>query len=203
MKRITIAICATFVFLSCNNEKSPEENKSAAAESEKKVEAHLDPQAFSTPGEMHQWLASFNGEWDAEIIAFMDPSKPDTSKATQTYSMILNGLFQEAKLSGSMMGMPFEGQSIGGYDNAKKKFVMTWVDNISSGTTHMTGDYDAATKTLNLKGTQTNPGTGGDMGIREVLKVIDDNTYTLEMYGDDPEGKEIKFMEGTFKRKIQ
>ncbi|TMI65327.1 MAG: DUF1579 domain-containing protein [Bacteroidetes bacterium] len=33
------------------------------------------------------------------------------------------------------------------------------------------------------------------------MKMIDNNTYTLEMYGDGYDGKEVKFMEGTFKRK--
>jgi hypothetical protein len=115
--------------------------------------------------------------------------------------MTLNGLYQEGKLAGNMMGMPFEGKSITGFDNAKKMFVSTWIDNLGSGIIVMTGSYDDATKTLNLKGTQSNPVTGKDSGIREVMKMIDNNTYTLEMYGDGYDGKEVKFMEGTFKRK--
>ena len=102
-----------------------------------------------------------------------------------------------------MMGMPFQGHSIMGYDNAKKMFVSTWVDNMGSGIIYLTGTYDEATKTLNLKGKQTNPMNGKDAGIRETMKIIDDNTYILEMYGDGPDGKEIKYMEGTFKRKKQ
>ena len=90
---------------------------------------------------------------------------------------------------------------INGFDNAKKKFQTTWMDSFSSGFTYMTGDYDSTSKTLNLKGTQSNPSTGKDMGIREVMKIIDNDTYTLTMYGDAPGGKEIKYMEGTFKRK--
>ena len=75
------------------------------------------------------------------------------------------------------------------------------MDNFSSGFTYMTGQYDSTSKTMNLKGTQSNPSTGEDMGIREVMKIIYDNTYTLEMYGDAAGGKDIKFMEGTFKRR--
>jgi hypothetical protein len=115
--------------------------------------------------------------------------------------MILNGLYQEAKLTGTMMGTPFEGRSINAYDNAKKKFQTVWIDVFSSGFTYMNGDYDSTSKTLNLKGTQPNPSDGTDMGIRQVMKMIDNDTYTLTMYGDGPKGKEIKFMEGTFKRK--
>jgi hypothetical protein len=156
---------------------------------------------FSTPGKMHQLLASFNGEWDAIVISFANPVKPDTSKVFQTYSMTLNGLYQEGKLTGDMMGMSFEGRSVTGFDNAKKIFVSTWIDNLGSGIIIMTGSYNESQKTITLNGAQSNPVTGKDSGIRQVMKVIDKNSYTLEMYGDGYDGKEIKFMEGTFKRK--
>ena len=158
-------------------------------------------QDFATPGKMHKWLASLNGNWEATVIGYSNPAKPDTSKVSQSYSMTLNGLYQEGKLTGNMMGMAFEGRSITGFDNAKKEFVSTWIDNLGSGIIVMNGSYDESAKTMNLKGTQSNPVTGKDSGIREVMKILDDNTYILEMYGDGPDGKEIKFMEGTFKRK--
>jgi hypothetical protein len=201
------------ILFACNNEKKADENKAAepaAATTETKAEPApaIDPAAmdkamkdFATPGKMHEWLASFNGTWNAEVIGFMDPTKPDTSKATQTYSMTLNGLYQDATLSGNMMGMPFEGRSMTGFDNSKKIFVSTWVDNLGSGIIYMTGTYDETTKTLNLKGSQTNPVTGKDSGIREVMRITDANNYILEMYGEGYDGKEAKFMEAKFSRK--
>jgi len=203
MKQTALSICVTILLLSCVNDKASENKKTDVVTTETISETvtGIDPTEFFTAGPMHKWLASFTGTWEADVIGYMDPTKPDTSKLVQTYSMILNGLYQEAKLTGKMMGMPFEGRSINGFDNAKKKFQTTWMDSFSSGFTYMTGDYDSTSKTLNLKGTQSNPSTGKDMGIREVMKIIDNDTYTLTMYGDAPGGKEIKFMEGTFKRK--
>ena len=204
MKQTALSICFSVFLFSCANDKASENKKTDVVITETTIsesEAGIDPVEFFTPGPMHKWLASFTGTWEADVISYMDPTKPDTATLTQTYAMILNGLYQEAKLTGMMMGMPFEGRSLNGFDNAKKKFQTTWMDNFSSGFTYMTGNYDSTTKTMNLEGTQTNPSTGKDMGIREVMKIIDDNTYTLEMYGDGPGGKEIKFMEGTFKRK--
>lgn len=43
--------------------------------------------------------------------------------------------------------------------------------------------------------------TGKDSDLREEMKMIDDNTYTMSMYGTGMDGKESKFMEGTFKKK--
>jgi len=158
-------------------------------------------QDFMTPGPMHKWMAKFNGTWEADITGYMDPTKPEKSKATNVNSTIMNGLYQVGDYTGNMMGMPFQGHSIMGYDNAKKMFVSTWIDNMGSGMIFMTGTYDDAAKTLTLKGKQTDPMTGKDSEIREVMQITDDNNYTLKMYGTGPDGKEMIFMEGAFKRK--
>src|SRR6188474_3151306 len=188
MKQTALSICVTIFLLSCANDKASESKKTDIVTTEiiTETETGIDPTEFFTPGPMHQWLASFTGTWEADVIGYMDPAKPDTSKLSQTYSMILNGLYQEAKLTGTMMGMPFEGRSINAYDNAKKKFQTTWIDIFSSGFTYMSGDYDSSAKTLNLKGTQPNPSDGTDMNIRQVMKIIDNDSYTLTMYGDAP-----------------
>ena len=61
----------------------------------------------------------------------------------------------------------------------------------------MTGGWDDTSKTLTLTGTMPDldrPGKECDM--KEVFKVIDDNTQHMEMYGPDPKtGKEFKMME--------
>ncbi len=204
MKLTALAFCTVVFFISCTENKNPEKDKKPVVTTttiSEETEEMPDPTEYFIPGPMHKWLASFTGTWNADVIGYMDPTKPDTSKLIQTYSMILNGLYQEAKLTGTMMGMPFEGRSINAYDNVKKKFQTVWIDVFSSGFTYMNGDYDSASKTLNLKGTQPNPSGKTDMNIRQIMKIIDNDTYTLTMYGDGPGGTEIKFMEGTFKRK--
>jgi hypothetical protein len=71
---------------------------------------------------------------------------------------------------------------------------------MGSGIIMMTGQYDAATKTMTYKGTQTDPVTGKDANVRQEQKFMDDDNYVMTMYGDGPDGKEMKFMEATFKR---
>jgi hypothetical protein len=159
-------------------------------------------QDFMTPGSMHKWMEKTNGTWEAEVSQWMDPSAPPTkTKATNVQSSVMGGRYVIGKFSSTMMGQPMEGMSTMGYDNAKKMFISTWVDNLGTGIVHMSGTYDEATKILNLKGHQTDPMTGKDSDIREEMKMIDDNTYTMTMYGAGMDGKEMKFMEGTFKRK--
>jgi hypothetical protein len=158
---------------------------------------------FATPGAMHKWMEKTNGTWEGEVNQWgIDPTAPPMKeKAVNVQSSAIGGRYVTGKYVSKMMGQPFEGMSTMGYDNAKKMFTSTWIDNMGTGIVHMSGAYDEATKTLNLKGHQTDPMTGKDSNMREEMKMVDDNTYTLTMYGDGMDGKEMKFMEGTFKRK--
>ncbi|MBS1509624.1 MAG: DUF1579 domain-containing protein [Bacteroidetes bacterium] len=158
--------------------------------------------AFKTPGPMQKWMEKTNGTWDAEVSQWMNPKAPPVIvKAANTQISAMGGRYVIGKYSSTMMGKPFDGMSVMGYDNAKKVYVSNWIDNSGTGMTRMMGTYDEPTKTLNLKGTQTDPLTGKDADIREEMTLLDDNTYNLVIYGTGADGKEMKFMEGTFKRR--
>jgi hypothetical protein len=148
---------------------------------------------FMTPGEMQKMLASMNGRWSARVVTWWE-DKSDTSTATVEYSMLMGGRFQQMKLKGTMMGMPFEGMGITGYDNLRKVMTNSWTDNMSTSVMYMEGPYDATAKSFELKGKGTNPETGGTTDMREVFKIIDDKTQHMEMYGMH-EGKEVKMLE--------
>ncbi len=157
---------------------------------------------FMTPGEMHNWMAQSDGVWSGQVNTYMDPANPTVSTATVTNKMIFNGLYQIGDYTGVMMGQPFMGHSILAYDNAKQKFVNTWIDNMGSGVIVMYGDYDKASKTLHLKGTQTDPMTKKDASIRQEVKFIDSNTQTITMYGPGMDGNETKMMDISLKRNM-
>lgn len=218
MKQFTLALCASSIlFFSCNNsgEKTDAPKTDSLTPTEQPATKDAAPaampdsaammkawQEFATPGAMHQWMEKTNGTWEAEVSSWMAADAPPMkSKAVNVQSSAMGGRYVIGKYTGSMMGQPFEGMSTMGYDNAKKMFTSTWIDNMGTGIVHMTGTYDEATKMLNLKGHQTDPMTGKDSDMREEMKMIDDNTYTMTMYGAGMDGKEMKFMEGTFKRK--
>lgn len=184
---------AAVVFFCCTNVST------ASAQTE--AEMMKAWQNFMTPGDMHKWMAKYTGTWVGEASQWMGPGEPTKTTATEVVTMTMNGLYQVTNFSSTMMGMPMQGQSTMAYDNAKKTFVLTWIDNLGSGIVWMTGNYDEKTKTLSLKGKQTDPVTGKDSDIRQEQVYIDDDTYKSVMYGATPDGKEMKFLEITFKRK--
>jgi hypothetical protein len=114
--------------------------------------------------------------------------------------MILDGRYLVSKYKGNMMGMPFEGMAVEGYDNAVKMFMSTWIDNMGTGIMYMTGKWDESAKQINYTGKAVDPMSGGWIDIRQVVKFNSDGTTTMEMYGPDSGGKEFKTMEIIYSR---
>lgn len=159
-------------------------------------------QVYMTPGEPHKLMASWDGTWTGDIQMWMAPgAPPQVSKATAVNKMMYGGRYQNSKHSSNMMGMPFEGESTMGYDNSKKLFVSSWLDNMGTGIVMMEGAWDEATKTLTLTGKCVDPMTGRDMVLKQTMKVVDNNNQFIEMYGPGPDGKEFKMMEIKLTRK--
>ncbi len=151
---------------------------------------------YGTPGEMHKMLARDNGGWQEDITMWMKPgAEPMKMQATVTSEMIMDGRYQHQTHTGEMMGMPFNGVSTTGYDNARKVFVNTWLDNFGTGIMVSEGRWDAKTKSVEYKGKVTDPMAGGkQMPFRQVLYFVDENHQRVEMY-QMHEGKEYKSME--------
>ena len=72
---------------------------------------------------------------------------------------------------------------------------------MGTGIMTMTGEYDAANKTISFSGKCVDPMTGKEKTYREVFTIVDNNTRKMEMYDTDPGGNEFKSMEMTMKRK--
>ena len=156
---------------------------------------------YMTPGEMHKMLANSNGEWHQSLTFWMAPGAPATNaEADCTNKMILGDRYQESITTGTMMGMPFEGKSVVGYDNARKVFQSTWVDNMGSGIMYLEGKYKESAKTITPKGTAVDAMTGKTESVRQTLKFVDDKTQWMEMYMTK-DGKEFKTMEIKFTKK--
>ncbi len=216
MKRFTLALCATaLLFYGCNNDDKTGDEKSDSASAKNggdtSITADVPPMdsatmmkawmAYMTPGEPQGMLAKSTGMWNQEVTMWMDPSKPPSKSAgTSENKMILGGRYMQSVNKGSFEGMPFEGISTLGFDNARKVYQSSWVDNMGTGIMNLEGTWDDAAKTINFKGKATDPATGKEMDVREVYKIIDDNTQHMEMYCMQG-GKEMKTMEIHFTRK--
>lgn len=204
MKNLFFAACTAFLFIACDKVKM--DVKTTQSEEWKPVDSATANKAwmeYATPGETHKMLAKSDGIWNGANTTWMENGgKPITNTSEATNKMIFDGRYQVSEHKGNFMGMPFEGMSIVGYDNAKKKFVSTWIDNMGTGIMSAEGEWNASTKSIEFKGKMTDPARPGkDCDIREIFTFVDDNTQKLEMYGPDSKtGKEYKTMEILFTR---
>jgi hypothetical protein len=173
-----------------------------------KSEKQMDPQAMmevwkklGQPGEPHKQLASLAGSWTTQTKEWMEPGKPPSeSTGSVEMKMLLDGRFLQQEFSGNMMGEPFSGIGITGYDNLRKRYISNWIDTMGTGIFSMEGTASADGKTITLKGQHAEPG-GGQMTHRAVWKIVDSNTQTFDMYGTHKGGKEMKVMEIVYTRK--
>jgi len=149
---------------------------------------------YMTPGPMHEMMAKTTGEWNVITKYWMDPAgDPMETEGKASVEMILGGRYMKSTHTGTMMGMPFEGINLQGYDNATKEFTAIWIDNMGTGISVSKGKYDESTHSINFKGSMLDPITKEDMSFRQVVKTIDDNHFMFEMFMNN-KGQEFKSM---------
>lgn len=157
-------------------------------------------QEYMTPGPMHEMLAKGVGEWTGNIKMWEDPSKPPTeSQGTSEIKSILGGRYFEGTNTGTFNGMEMNGKEISGYDNAKKKFFSTWIDNFGTGIMYVEGTYDDSTNTFTYNGSTVDPLSGKDVPVMETIKIIDNDHHHMEMFMTD-NGQQFKIMEIDYTR---
>ncbi len=173
-----------------------------------KQESKMDMQAtmdvykkLGTPGAPHKVLASMTGSWNTKIKSWMGPGKPPMeSTGTSEQKMVLGGRFLQQEFTGEMMGSPFTGIGVTGYDNHTKKYVSTWIDSMGTAILFFEGTAGPDGKTITQETRYDDP-VKGPMKWRSVTRIVDDNTHMFEMYSTDKSGKEEKMIEITYTRK--
>ncbi|MBL8856980.1 MAG: DUF1579 domain-containing protein [Planctomycetes bacterium] len=156
---------------------------------------------FATPGEGHKQLADKAGKWNMKVKMIMAPGAPaEESPATSEVKWIMDGRFLEDHTQGEFQGMPFVGLGHLGYDNMKKKYVGTWMDNMGTAIMTMEGTYDAKTKTFNYTGEMPDVMAGVSKKNRTTEKIVDKDNWVMSSYATGPDGKEYLAMEITYTR---
>ncbi len=154
---------------------------------------------FMTPGPAHDHFKARVGKWDAQVSMFMVPGAPPvTSPAVAVIESAMGGRYLIERDTGDFMGMPFEGMSITGYDNIKKRYVSSWVDNMGTGITSMEGIRKG--NSIHSWGTGPNVLEDRYVPMRSVETTIDKDHHTVEMFGPGPDGSEYMAMRLVYTR---
>jgi hypothetical protein len=154
-----------------------------------------------TPGDAHAHLAKMSGSYDLEIRSWEKPGgEAMVETGTATRNMALGGRVQVEMVQSKMMGQPFEGHGMHGYDNVTGKHWATWNDSMSTGVMVSEGDCDDK-GTCTMFGSWNDPITKARTTSRMTARWTDASTQVFEMHVPGPDGKEFKMMEITYKKR--
>ncbi|HMN95530.1 MAG TPA: DUF1579 domain-containing protein [Phycisphaerales bacterium] len=158
--------------------------------------------AAGSPGPHHEWMAKFVGSWDVDVTHWMAPgAPPSSSKAIAVAEMRFGGRFLVERVRGDFGGAPFEGEGVLGYDNVLGHFVMTWLDNFSTGIGIGEGKLSDDRKTFTSTLKMSDPITGGVQVSRSVETFPTPDTRHIEAFAKGPDGEEYKTMVLSYARR--
>jgi len=172
------------------------ENKSGSGKSDADKQAmQKRMEAAGTPGPAHKALEAFVGNWKAEVKCWMEPDgPPSVSQGTAKTSWTLNGHFLEEEFHGEMMGKPFTGRSLMGYDNIKQTYNTVWVSDMQTSIFTSEGRGENGNKVITLEGKSNCPATGRkDIPMKTVFRVINPDKHVFEMFNDGARTMEITY----------
>lgn len=131
------------------------------------------------------------GDFTADMWMKMDAaSEPmKTTGTCSTRLQVPGNFWLISDFNSSMMGEPFSGHSIMGYDMIKKKWVNSWVDSMAPIIMHSEGDWDAKTKSWSLVWDSIDPMTNKPSKFRMVTTVKDHDHHDFAMFVVTPEGE--------------
>lgn len=154
------------------------------------------------PTKNHEYLKQFEGTWEANSEFSEKPGDPPMkSKGTETDKVAVGGLFLIIDHQSEMMGMPFSGHGIMGYDTLKKKYVGSWVDSMSTAIWSSEGTVDDAGKVFTSVMEGPNPMTGKMMKMKYVSEITGKDTKKMTFYMEGADGKEHSTGKIEFTRK--
>jgi len=136
---------------------------------------------YVNPGPEHAELAKQVGNWDCTITMIM-PDGNQVSTGTATMTTLLGGRLLTQDFKGEMMGMPFEGHGMTGYDNHKKEFYWTWNDTM--GTSMAQGTGKMVDGKFVAEGSFLEPMSGKTMKMMHTTEWVDKDTMKFSMSND-------------------
>ncbi len=153
------------------------------------------------PQKEHEWLKQLAGEWTYEVELHMAPDTPPMKASGKESTRQIGGFWTITETSGEMMGSQFQGVMTLGYSPDKKKYVGTWIDNMTGMLWDYEGTVDESGKKLVLSTEGPCPMQGGKIvNMRETIEITgpDTKTMTSEI---DFDGKWVTGMKMTSTRK--
>ena len=149
----------------------------------------------------HRLLAELEGKWEVECRYYLDPAMPPMQAGGEETVELLGEFWSVGKFETQMMGIPFSGMTVLGYEPGHTRWVCTRVNSISPYMYVSTGSLDETGKILTLKGRGPHPQTESMVDFRTTDEWVGDDERRSEMFVELPDGGEQKMFTYAFRRK--
>ncbi len=93
------------------------------------------------------------GTWDADFKMEMPGMPAMTSKCREVIAPICGAKWTWSDFRGEMMGAPFEGHALVGYDSKAERIVSFWIDSMNGACMRTDGTWDSKQQTFAMSGT--------------------------------------------------
>jgi hypothetical protein len=177
---------------------TPTATRPTEREGESQIEMFV---RYSMPGKEHKLLQRMAGRWETVSKYWKEPGEPPVeAKGSAKRKLVLDGRFIMEELDGGVLGMPFRGVGLYGYDAFEKKYTSAWLDTTSTAICTYLGVYDEKKDLVDFVGEYGDPWTGVKMKIRGVTRFLGEDKHALELYMPTDKGGERKLLEIVYTR---
>lgn len=147
----------------------------------------LQDMPMEAPTPQHTMLQKSVGQWEGTVTMHW-PGMEGSTPATDTVTSF-GPFWTISNFQSEIMGAPYQGQGMTGYDPKQKKFVGTWIDSMSSTLSLMEGSYDEAENKLVME--WEGPDMTGAMAKHRSETIHADDAYTYTMWVGGQKGMTI------------
>jgi hypothetical protein len=156
------------------------------------------------PQKEHQILKQWEGDWDATARMTGKSEKENVeSRGRETAKLAYGGFWLVMEFTGESQQKAFQGRGTIGYDPAKQKYVLTWIDSMNPRMMTAEGSADKDGKVLTFYGECVDPSDKKQTQEKLVFEIRDADTRTLTFYTTGAEKKDQKGMEILYTRHRQ
>lgn len=156
---------------------------------------------FAKPQAEHEWLNQFVGDWNVHH----DCQMPDGTTSTTTGTMScrsLGGMWLICESCGeSPEGDAWSTIMTLGFDPAKGNYVGTFVGSMMANIWDYNGERDASGNRLPLNSVGPKFDGSGTCNYRDMLEVVDADTWLFGSETQNEDGSWVKFMNGKHTRR--
>lgn len=202
MKRVVmisaaLAVCAGVVIAQQGTSKQKSQQGRQVVSGTPEMQAWMEAMRLT---ENHNFFRPLAGSWNAQMTVFMDNGEKAQGQGTCAITGTFGGRYLTSTFNGTLQGRAYQGVQTFGYNNLKRQFESTWIDNMSTGIAFSSGNFDQNTRTFSMASEVDDAFTGERRVQTEETRIINDNQFSFTIFQTTSGGQRSKTLEIQYTR---